>query len=111
MVHARYVGGEVSELGEIEFDTIGQRATLSEKGFREVILGGAAFLPQATFDRVGFTEEELQHQGPLGQRYLPHEDFCNKLAIAHQFYRELRQELEGGKSVEEVLAPVSREEW
>jgi hypothetical protein len=104
MVYCRYVGGEASNIGDIEFDAVGQRATFSERGFREVVAGGAAFLPLELFDQVGFTQEELDHHGPIGLRYLPPENFCNKLMVAQQFFRGLREELLSGKSVEEVLA-------
>lgn len=110
MVVCNYIGGEASELGHIEFDAVGQTANLSERGFREVILGGAAFLPKPLFKRVGFTEKELDEQGPLGLRHLPSESFCNKLIIAQQFYRELRAELESGVPVEEVLAALEGSE-
>lgn len=104
VVQCRFVGGEASEIGEIEFDAVGQRATFSERGFCEVVVGGAAFLPEALFVRVGFTDQELDAHGPVGQRCNPPQSFCDKLLVAQQFYRELRVDLMSGKPVEQVLA-------
>ncbi len=88
MISCRYVGGGCSELGEREFDTVGQRAMLSEEGFKEAVLGRAAFIAEADFAKVGFTEDELATHGNFGSRIDPPQSFCDKLATAQQFYRE-----------------------
>jgi hypothetical protein len=106
MIFCRYIGGEVSQIGEIEFDSIGQRATFSERGFRDIVLGGAAFLPVSMFDRLRFTDTELEKHGPIGARYFPPDTFCNKLLTAQQLFRELRDEFLAGKSIEDILATV-----
>jgi hypothetical protein len=106
MVTCVYVGGESSAIGDREFDAIGQKAVFSEKGFGEVLLGGAAFIPQKMFDGIGFTEEELGEYGPIGSRYDPPQSFCDKLATAQHFFHELRSELASGKQPEDVLASI-----
>lgn len=93
MISCRYVGGDSSEIGDREFDTVGQKASLSETGYREAVLGGAAFIPEATFDKVGFSQEQLDMYGPVGLRMDPPADFCDKLMVAQELFREIRSEM------------------
>ncbi len=89
MISCRYVGSDCSYLGDREFDAVGQMATLSEEGFREAILGGAVFIPEESFHKVGFTEDELKQFAESGMRCDPTESFVNKLALAQLMYGEL----------------------
>lgn len=91
MVNCRYVGGDCSEVGEREFDTVGQRATFSEELFSEVLLGGAAFITERDFAKVGFTDLELDTFGPCGMRIDPTPEFVEKMEVARQFYLDTRR--------------------
>lgn len=90
MVTCRYVSSDSTEIALREFDTVGQKAEFSESTFVEVVLGGGVFIPEEDFARCRFTEEQLEKYGRSGDRVNPTEDFCNKLALAQQIYRELR---------------------
>lgn len=89
MITCRYVGSDCSSLGEREFDTVGQIATLSEDGFREAVLGGAAFISDEAFKRVNFSSADLLLYGQSGERCDPSAKFVEKLSIAQQVYRDL----------------------
>ena len=105
MVNCAYVGNLASQIGDIEFDTIGQRAEFSETGFRDAVLGGAGFIPMADFDRVGFEAKELEQYGSSGMRCDPTDSFCRKVEIAQQIYRDIYRRLQG-RDVD-VLAEVA----
>lgn len=93
MVKCRFVGGDCSTIGDREFDTVGQVAEFSEAVYKEVLLGGADFLPEHDFNVLGFTEQELEEFGPSGIRLLPTDSFCRKLALAQTRSQEIRQNL------------------
>ena len=88
MVLCRYVGGDCSTIGDREFDAVGQRATLSEEGFREAVLGHAPFISEEDFTKIGFTQEELATYGPSGSRVDPPQSFIDKLAMAQEIFRD-----------------------
>ena len=93
MVSCRFVGGDCCEVGEREFDAVGQRAAFSEATFRDVVVGGAAFIIEEDFKKVGFTKEELAQHGSFGDRYDPPSSFCDKLFLAQEIFRETRKSL------------------
>lgn len=94
MVNCVYVGGEASEIGDREFDAVGQKAQFSESGFVDAVLGGAAFLPESEFNRIGMTAEEIRKYGPAGERDNPPGSFIAKLSRAHEVYRNLRSQIQ-----------------
>lgn len=93
MISCRYVSSDCSTIGDREFDSVGQRAMFSEQGFREVVLGGAAFVPEQYWKKYGFEQRELDKYGPAGMRIDPPASFCNKLDAAQADYRELRSRI------------------
>jgi hypothetical protein len=105
MISCRYVGGDSSEIGEREFDAVGQRAAFSEQGYREAVLGGAAFITEEDFRKISFTVDEINLHGPVGMRVDPPTSFCEKLARAQQIYREDRSRML--VNAEAVLAEAS----
>src|SRR5690348_4266896 len=105
MISCRYVGADSSLIGDREFDAVGQVAVFSEEGYRDAVLGGAAFIPETEFRRVSFTSEELEKFGPVGVRVDPTANFCDKLDLAHQIYRDIRRSME--LDATSVLAEVS----
>lgn len=90
MISCRYVGGDCSQIGDREYDAVGQRATMSEQSFREAVLGGAPFIPEEQFALRGFTPEELGKYGPSGERIDPPASFCDKLMACQQVYHDIR---------------------
>ncbi len=89
----RYVGSDVSRLEDLEYEQVGDPLECSEQRFYEVVMGGAAFIPEEDFERVGFTEGELIEHGCAGTRYEPPISFVQKLESAQQVFRALRQKL------------------
>ena len=110
MISCRYVG-QMSNVDDRVFDSVGQRAMFAETQFRRVVQGGAAFIPENDFNEVGFTAAELAAYGPAGTRVDPSRSFCDKLAKAQQVFHSIRKMLaEGGNlgnysgtSVEDAL--------
>ena len=105
MIACRYVGSGCSQVGDREFDTVGQRAVFSEQGFREVVLGNAPFIAEEDFKRVGFTPDELSMYGQSGMRVDPPQSFNDKLGMAQQIFREVRARMES--EANSVLAEAS----
>lgn len=99
MIDCRYVGGIASEIGDREFDTVGQLASLSEQGFKEAVNGGAAFILSEDFDRCNFLPEDLDKYGNSGQRIDPSSTFSNSLALAQSIYRSTKQRLSAGEVI------------
>lgn len=110
MLVCRYVGGGASEIGDREYENIGQYAELSEEQFASVVLGGAAFLPTSEFDKVGFTDEELELNGPFGTRSTEDSVFQEKLSAAQAAYTDIRKRLQAGESVTSLFGAVSTPE-
>lgn len=90
MIQCFYVGNDCSQIGDREFDGIGQKASFSEKGFREAVLGGAAFIPAGEFERIAFDAESLAVYGPLATRVNPPSSFVTKVDQAQQVFRDIR---------------------
>lgn len=92
MIDCRYVG-ELSFIGDRRFDSIGQRAVLAEAQFEEVLLGGAAFIKEDDFRKIGFTDEEIAAYGSsIGFADFP-QTFGEKLSIARQVFHDTRATL------------------
>jgi hypothetical protein len=90
MIGCVYISADCSVIGDREFDCIGQKAVFSESGYREAVLGGSGFIPETEFSKIGFTEQELKEHGPVGMRCDPPADFCNKLHLAQEIFRDIR---------------------
>ena len=105
MIACRYVGSDCSQVGDREFDTVGQRAVFSEQGFREVVMGEAAFIVEEDFKRVGFTSDELSMYGQSGMRVDPPQSFNDKLSLAQQIFHDMRARM--ASEANRVLAEVS----
>ncbi len=107
MIACHYVGGDASMIGDREFDEVGQKAVFSEEGYREAVLGGAAFVPESEFRRIGFAPEELAAHGPVATRIDPPQIFCDKLARAQQVFRDIRGRMaQEGNRGQQVLADI-----
>jgi hypothetical protein len=98
MISCRYVGS-TSVVGERTYDEVGQRASFSEQQFRDVLLGGAAFILEEDFKKVGFGDDELSMFGPSGSRVDPTPEFNRKLAAARSMCHELRKNLNATTSI------------
>jgi hypothetical protein len=106
MISCRYVGNDSSMIGDREFDVIGQRAVFSEQGYREAVLGGAAFIPEEDFKKLDLTQSELDEFGPVGSRVDPTNSFCVKTIRGQQIFREIRDRMLLGES-QSVLAEAA----
>jgi len=84
----RFVG-TACVVGAIEFDQFGQRAQFSDAQFREVVLGGGSFIPEADFQALEVTQEEIDTFGLGGGFPEPTADFSAKRDRAHQQVRDL----------------------
>lgn len=93
MVHCRYVGSDESTIGEREFGRVGEIAMFGEALFRDAVLGGAPFIPEASFKMVDFSGDELAAFGLPENRDLATASFTEKLAKAQQVFRGLQSEI------------------
>jgi hypothetical protein len=105
MITCRFVGSDCATIGDREFDTVGQRATFSEQGFREAVLGHAAFITDKDFARVCFTQDELSNYGQSGLRINPSRGFLEKLSLAQEIFRDTYAGME--REANRVLAEAS----
>jgi hypothetical protein len=103
MLTCRYVGGGASEIGDREYEAIGQYGEFSEEQFSSIIRGGAAFLPESEFDKVGFTQEELDLSGPFGSRDSGDANFQAKLAAAQAAYADIRNRIIAGEPISSIV--------
>lgn len=107
MVHCRYVGNGDSQVGEREFDAIGQVAVFSESLFADVVNGGAAFITDKDFQNLGFTQEELAAYGSAEGRDIAPASFSQKVERAQQVFRDTRALLSSESSAQTFLSDVS----
>lgn len=108
----RYVGafteiGSIAE-GDSALNKFGQSIQLSDALARDVILGGGAILPAATFDKLGFLEQELSLYSDVYTHSTAPEAFLLKKRKALLAYHDLRLALEAGEPLTpKPDAPVS----
>ena len=95
-------------MGDVEFDTVGQRATFPESIFRDVLLGGGKFVVESKFQKVGFTQKELSDYGPFGERIFPSASFESKLNDAQTECEKVVAALKGGFPVNAAIAAGER---
>ncbi len=103
MISCRFVG-DSSMLGDREYDVVGQKAMLSEQGYREAVLGGAAFIPEEEFKGINFTPDELSRHGASGMRIDPPSEFLHKLSQAQQLFRDIREKMSHDKYAQQALS-------
>lgn len=75
--------------GRIKLERFGQRIELPENVAETVIRGGGAILPEADFNAIGFTEQEISLYAYPGQQATAPEVFQRKRAEAHRKFCEL----------------------
>ncbi|MCC6591606.1 MAG: hypothetical protein IT168_33275 [Bryobacterales bacterium] len=78
----RFVG-TTAEIGDRRLTRLGEEVVLSAEDARQALDGGVALLPEAMFNSVGFTEQELSIYAWPGQRIDTPEAFEAKLRKAH----------------------------
>ena len=69
--------------GRIKLEKFGQRIDLPEDLAAVVIKGGGAILPEAEFESLGFTEQEISLYAYPGQQASAPEAFLAKRTQAH----------------------------
>lgn len=87
----RFVGA-VSYVGDTLFDRLGQRAQFTPEQFQQVMKGGAAFIPEQDFQRLGFTQQEIMLYGSTGAFPEPPADFVDKRSRARELAQALRSQ-------------------
>lgn len=107
MVHCRYVGNEGCEIGDREFDAIGQVAVFSEQLFADVIRGGAAFITDKDFQKLGITAEEIAAYGHAEGRDIAPASFNQKVELAQQVFRDTRALLASEELAVNVVSDAS----
>ena len=91
----RFVGMEC-QIGEnIKLERFGQQVRLSDEVAKIAVLGGAGILPEAIFDGLGFTEQEVSLYAWPGQRMGAPEVVVQKIRAAHAALHEYRASVEG----------------
>lgn len=105
MVSCRYVGSDVSNVGDREFSALGERAVFSESTFIDVVLGGCPVIPESTFRRVGITQDEIEAVANEPEEILA--SVAQKINIVQQAYRDLRARLGGGQPLSQVISEVT----
>ena len=91
-ITARFIGA-MCDIGPIALKYFGQRVELDEATFREAVRGNAAILPEADFNRIGFTAEELAKYRIVAARRDPSDSFAVKYSKACDRLREIREEI------------------
>jgi hypothetical protein len=101
-MHTYYFVGSYCEIdgGRIKLERFGQRIDLPEDLATTVILGGGAILPEADFESLGFTEQEISLYAYPGQQATAPEAFLKKRSQAHVAFCGLRESLGAGVAEE-----------
>ncbi len=107
MVHCRYVGNDACEVGDREFDAIGQVAVFSEQTFADVIRGGGAFIADKDFQKIGITAEEIAAYGHAEGREIASASFNCKVDMAQQVFRDTKALLSSEGLAANVVSDVS----
>lgn len=105
----RFVGAE-STVGDVQLKRFGQKIELTEEEAHNAILGGAAVIPDAEFEALGFTDQELAKFPHVGQQVLAPVAFKDKKHKAHDMFRSALHRL-GQVALQalEVAATVAAE--
>lgn len=93
--------GVKSLIGDREFSEFGQRAQFTEAQYEQAVKGGAAFIEEVSFKKIGFTVEEIAAYGSIAKRSLAPKGFLEKVEIAVQVFRDTRKLLREGRLVVE----------
>lgn len=82
--------------GRIKLERFGQRLELPDALAEIIVNGGGAILPEAQFDEIGFTEQELDQYAYPGRRLGAPEAFNAKVVEAHRAFCEYREQVKNG---------------
>lgn len=81
--------------GRIKLERFGQKIDLPEEIAATVISGGGAILPEADFEGLAFTEQEMSLYAYPGPQASAPEAFQRKRAAAHAAFCELQRAAKG----------------
>ena len=95
--------GNYTEIGDRVFSRLGQSADWDE-AFYQQIIGGAAFIPNTEFKKIGFTQDELDRYADYGNRALAPASFNAKVKEATLVLCELREKLSTRAVPEEIAS-------
>ena len=107
MVYCRYVGNDESQVGDREFAAIGEIAMFSEALFIDAVRGGASFILEDEFKKIGFSAQELAAYGHAEGRDEATSSFNEKVEMAQQVFRDRLWRLSKEGSVEGIISEVS----
>lgn len=102
MIHLRFIGTECVYGTLPRFTEFGQAVALMPHQASELIIGGGAFLPAAEFDAL-FTASEAEGLKYPAMREAADDATKANLRAAYARVQEIREALEGGATIEEVL--------
>lgn len=102
-----FVGASCVIRGIADLKTLGQRVELADDVAKGIIIGGAALLPAAQFDKLGFTTEELQKYNTPERRMGAPDPFNLKYRKALIQLHENREALKNGRDL--PAAPATPE--
>jgi len=94
----RFVGSYCEiDGGRIKLERFGQQIELPDEVAEIVVKGGGAIIPEADFEKLGFTEQELSLYAFPGQQVGAPDAFTVKHHAAHVAFHDHKQAVEGVK--------------
>jgi len=85
--------GNLCNVMERTYDAFGQRANFTDAQYRDVVLGGGAFIPEESFTEIGFTLEEIAAFGSSGNRMFAPDSLRDRVFRAEQVFRCVRDRM------------------
>jgi hypothetical protein len=102
----RFVGSYCEiDGGRIKLDRFGQQVELPDEVAEIVVKGGGAIIPEADFEALGLTEQEVSLYAYPGQQAGAPEVFLVKQKAAWMAFHRHHRIVNG-----EIVAPVGQEE-
>jgi hypothetical protein len=88
--------GVVSHAGGLEYNAVGQRADFTDEYFRDVIVGGASFLPENDFNEIfsDFSTELLLTYGDPYFFGTPSQDYLDRVEKCRERVRQIREQFQ-----------------
>ncbi|MGE5568544.1 MAG: hypothetical protein ACM3S5_05845 [Rhodospirillales bacterium] len=92
--------GSYTEIGggRIKLERFGQRVELPDDLADNIVKGGGAILPEAEFNQLGFTEQELSLYAYPGQWEGAPEAFTSKQKAAHVAFAAYKERVEAAQN-------------
>lgn len=85
----RFVGSGTCSIGNMDYDRFGSIGQFTAQLAHDVLAGGGCFIPEQDFNKIGFTEHDLNTYGEAGCYPEPPDYFQLQRARAQARAREL----------------------